>query len=241
MNGPALSVVCWKWRPHVGYRSVFTAEAVNTLRRMVARHYSRPHRFICVTDDPAGLDPAVEYVPLWNDYADLRNPCGHPRNPSCYRRLRLFHPDAAQWFGERFVSLDLDTVVVGDLGPLWDRPEDFVIWGDTARHTLYNGSMLLLRAGARAKVWTEFNPATSPRLAVRAGQFGSDQGWIGYCLGPGEVMWTAADGVLSFRNEILRRGGRLPAGARIVMFHGQYDPWSPKVQRSYPWVKEAYR
>jgi hypothetical protein len=237
-----LSVVTWKWAPHAGYRSTFRSEHVNTLRRMVARHYAAPHRFICVTDDPAGLDPEVECVPLWNDYADVRNPCGHPRNPSCYRRLRAFHPEAAQWFGERFVTLDLDTVVVGDLAPLWERDEDFVIWGDTNPRTFYNASMYLLRAGTRPRVWTEFDPKISPRLALQARQFGSDQGWIGYCLGPREARWTAKDGVYSFRNEIKQRnGGRLPAGARIVFFHGQWDPWDPAILRSYSWVKEAYR
>ena len=27
------TVVCWKWKPQPGYRSTFSAEAVNVLRR----------------------------------------------------------------------------------------------------------------------------------------------------------------------------------------------------------------
>lgn len=234
------SIVVWKWKPHANYRSAFSAETVNVMRRMVARHYPPPHRFICVTDDPTGIDAGIEIVPLWNDFAELKNPCGHPRNPSCYRRLRSFHPDIAQYFGARFVSLDLDTVITGDLTPLWDRPEDFVIWGDTNPRTLYNASMYLLTAGARSRVWTEFDPKVSPQLAYHARQYGSDQGWIGYCLGGGEARWTSRDGVYSFRNEIAPRQNRLPGNARIVFFHGQYDPWSPQVRNTCPWVKEAY-
>lgn len=238
-----LSVICWKWTPAPGYRSTFGPETVNVLRRMVARHYPHPHRFLCVTDDAAGLDPKVEIVPLWNEFATLPSPHGG-HNPSCYRRLRMFHPEIGQVFGERFVSLDLDCVIVGDLTPLWHRAEDFVAWGDTnpLPGSHYNGSMILLRAGARPQVWTDFDPASSPRLALQARCFGSDQGWISYCLGPGEARWTQADGVYSFRNDIYPRGlGRLPSGARIVFFHGHVDPWSAYAQQNCPWVREAYR
>lgn len=233
------SFVCWKWKPHRGYRSTFGPETVNTLAAMVRRHYPDPHRFICVTDDPQGIDPAIEIVPLWNDYADLVNPFGHPRNPSCYRRLRLYHPEAAQWFGARFLSIDLDVVILGDLAPIVDRPDDFVIWGDTNPRTLYNSSLTLLTAGARSQVWTEFDPKTSPKKARAALQYGSDQGWVSYCLGKGEAMWTAKHGVYSYRNEVQPNGDRLPANARVVVFHGHIDPWS-RAGQAIPWVREHY-
>ena len=233
-----ITVVCWKWQPAPGYRSTFGPETVNVLRRMVARHYPHPHRFLCVTDEAAGLDAQVEVIPAWNDFARVPSPFGG-RNPSCYRRLRAFHPDIAAVFGDRFVSLDLDTVILGDVTPLWDRPEDFVIWGDTNPRTAYNGSMFLMGAGRRPQVWAQFDPAVSPDRACRAGHFGSDQGWISYCLGPREAKWTKRDGVYSYRNEI--RGREVPANARIVFFHGQYDPWMPQIQRACPWVTAAYR
>jgi hypothetical protein len=234
-----LSVVCWKWRPAKDYRSKFGPETVNVLCQMVARHYPHPHRFLCVTDEPEGLSPEVEVIPAWNDFADLPSPHGK-RNPSCYRRLRAFHPAIGAVFGARFVSLDLDCVIVGDLTPLWQRPEEFVIWGDTNRRTYYNGSMFLLTAGSRPKVWTAFDPKTSPALALRARQFGSDQAWISCVLGKGQAKWTAADGVYSYRNEIMRRQNALPENARIVFFHGPGDPWGVKEQRI-PWVRQEWR
>jgi hypothetical protein len=230
-----LTVVCWRWEPPAGYRSQFGPAAVNVLRRMVARHYPRPHRFVCVTDAPAGLDPEVIALPPWNDFADVPSPSGG-RNPSCYRRLRAFHPDIAETLGERFVSLDLDVVITGDLRPLWDRPEDFVIYGDTNPRTFYNGSMFLLSSGARPRVWAAFDPARSPGLSKAAGHHGSDQGWISYCLGPGEAKWTSKDGAYSYRNEIAQDQRQLPEDARIVFFHGHVDPWSPYAQMI-PWVK----
>lgn len=234
-----LSVICWRWRPLAGYRSSYGPETVNTLRAMVTRHYPHPHRFICVTDDPSGIDADVELVPAWNDFAHLPSPHGG-RNPSCYRRLRMFHPEIASVFGERFVSLDLDVVLTGDVTPLWNRPEEIVLWGDTNPQpgSHYNGSMVLLTAGSRPKVWTDFDPHASPAKAKAARCWGSDQGWLSYCLGKGEARWSKADGVYSFRNDLQKR--TLPDNARVVVFHGRHDPWTPYVQQQYPWIREHY-
>lgn len=236
------SFVCWRWTPQPGYRSAFGPETVNTLYRMTQRHYSSPHRFICVTDSPEGIDPGVEVLPDFGDFSQVPSPHG-PKNPSCYRRLRMFHPDAARWFGNRFVSMDLDAVITGDLRPVVERPEDIVLWGDSVNPTThYNGSLVLMTAGSRSHVWADFDPAVSPAIARSQGQFGSDQAWISCALGGGEARWTKADGVYSFRNHIqpLRSPAALPANARVVMFHGQHDPWGP-IARQFPFVQEHYR
>ncbi len=237
-SGP-LTVVCWRWPPKPGYRSTFGPETVNVLRRMVARHYPDPHRFVCVTDDAEGIDPEVTIVPDWKDFAAVPSP-HHGDKPSCYRRLRAFAPDIAEVLGPRIVSLDLDCVIVGDLRPVWNRPEPFVIWGNTHKRTVFNGSMFLLTAGARRQVWDRFDPHRSPATAKAAGNFGSDQAWISYCLGAGEAMWSKADGVFSYRLDILRNGGRLPRNAKMVFWHGPVDPWSAEGQR-HSWVREHYR
>lgn len=231
-----ISVVVWKWKTP-GYRSHFGPQAVNTMRRMVARNLSLPHRFICVTNDPAGLDPSIELVPDREDFADLPSPHGGG-NPSCYRRLRLYALDAVETFGNWIVSVDLDAVITGPLDPLWDRPDEFVAWRDPIHRGQYNGSMQMLRAGSRPSVWTRFNPKISPRDAARAGFKGSDQAWITYCL-PGESVWTRDDGVYSFSVDGMDRRC-LPADARIVMMHGRRDPWSPEVQEL-AWVREHWR
>ncbi len=235
-----LTVVTWKWETP-GYRSTFTSDTVNVLARMVGRHYKQPHRVVCVTDQPEGLDSAIEPVPAWNDFANVPSPHGK-RNPSCYRRLRLFHPEAEQFFGPRFVSIDLDAVIVNDMAPLWDRSEDVVLWGDSTNPqpgSIYNGSMQLLRACARPGVWNDFDPRTSPDLAMRAGAWGSDQGWLSYKLGRHEAKWTKADGVYSYRNHIKpTRDKALPADARVVFFHGADDPWT--TGQSLQWVRQHW-
>jgi len=234
-----LSVVTWKWQAKPGYRSVFTARHVNVLRNMVERHLHMPHRFICATDDPVGIDPRVEVVPLWDEIAPLSRP---NNKPNCYRRLRMFSSEVIPIFGNRILSLDLDSVIVKDMTPLASRKEDFIAWGDTAKNTFYNGSMMLLTPGARQRVWDEFDPRQSPGITALAGIVGSDQAWISHVLGPKEATWGEADGIYSFRNYFIRLGRTaLPSNARAVFFHGKFDPWTPGVADNYPWVKENWR
>ena len=236
-----LTFCTFKWQAYAGYRSTFTSEHVNVLFRMIDRHYTAPHRNICVTDDAVGISGTIETVPLWKDHANVPNPNGGTRNPSCYRRLKLFAPDAGKQFGEQVVVMDLDTVIVGDLTGLFARSEDFVIWGQTdyPRTQWYNGSLWMLRTGTRPKVWTEFHPNVSPMMASKAGKKGSDQGWFSYVLGPNEAVWTTKDGVYSWRVHLSRLNWELPPDAKIVSFHGHTDPWSYQAQQI-QWVRQHW-
>jgi len=233
-----LSIVTFRWAPTPGYRSRFGPETVNTLFAMLRRHSKIQFRPICVTDDPTGIDKSIEIAPLWPDYADVPSPHGSSR-PSCYRRLKVFSAEAEAMFGPRFAVMDLDCVVTGDVTPLLERPEAFVMWGDTHPKTHYNGSLMLMNAGARRQVWESFNPKTSPLRTKRAGHYGSDQGWISYCLGPGEARFTMKDGVYSYRLH-LSQASALPANCKLVFWNGKLDPWSPEV-KDVPWVKQHYR
>lgn len=235
-----LHVVCYKWEPMPGYRSLFSHTQVNTLYNMVERHYHKPFELVCITDNPKDIDPRVRIIPLWADHAGLESPHGG-LNPACYRRLKMYSQEAEQFIGKRFVAIDLDVVLVDDVTPVWDREEDFMIWGETLRRTPYNGSMQMMTAGARKQVWERFDPVNSPRDARKAGFDGSDQAWISYVLGPHEKRWTKDDGVFSFRLHVKPYGGKLPEGARIVFFEGQIDPWSPQARKLAPWVKEHWR
>jgi hypothetical protein len=234
-----LSVVTFKWKAD-GYRSKFTGEHVNVMRNMVRRNYPHPHRFICITDDPTGIDAGIEIVPLWNDHAEVKNPTW-PNGPHCYRRLKVFAPEFEAIAGKRFVCIDLDCVITGDLCVLWNRPEEFVSYASRELHRHYNGSMFMMTAGSRRQVWETFDPATSPQLAKRKGYRGSDQAWINYCLGPGEATWTWDDGVFPYPAYVLKkRQGRLPENARVVVFWGKPDPWDEAALVRSPWIRDYY-
>lgn len=238
-----LRVVCWLWRDNVyrwNHLFLYGPEHVNRLYRAVGENLSIPHEFCCITDTPEGIDAGVRIIPLWDDLVDMGG---------CYRRLKVFAPEMREVIGERFVSLDLDSVVTGDLTPLLDRDEDFIAWTGVANSTPYCGSMFMLKAGARKQVWEDFDPRTSPAAACRF--VGTDQAWISHCL-PGEAVWTRHDGVLSFRSHVakghkmpgrarrLGAYGGLPDHARIVFFHGACDPSQQALQEAHPWIKSYW-
>jgi len=243
---PKITAVLWKWKPAPGYRSKFEGRHVDISARMLKRHYPGEMEVVCITDDPEGITQADRIIPLWDDFSNMKSPHDRPGrspNPSCYRRLKMFAPDAADWLGERILSIDLDTVITGDLTRPLSRKEDFVIWGDTSPNTYYNGGLILFTAGCRPQLWTEFDPVTSPVRARQAQQWGSDQAWIGACLGPKEAKFGTSDGVYSYRNHLknpTRGSCWLPNNAKIISFHGAIDPDHPEPQRL-PWVKRYYQ
>lgn len=225
-----LTIVGWLWRTHKG-TSIYTPEHANTWARMIDRNLSMPHRFVLLTDQPeADYDPLITAVPLWDDWRNLRNSVGGEDRPQCYPRLKAFSREAGKILGQRFVSIDLDVIVVGDLDPLFDRDEDFLILRRTPvsrdeAKTTYQGAMWMMTAGAREKVWTDFKGEQS--VAAAAAFIGSDQAWIRHALGPDEQGWTEDDGVYCSRN--LKHSGKFrdkpPANARIVFFNGGEKPW----------------
>ena len=222
------------------YRSTFTAEHVNTFRNMVERHYPDEHEVVCITNMPEGIDERVRIVPLWDEYSDLHSPHG-AHQPACYRRLRAFSSEMRDLIGPRFVSVDLDCVIVDDMRPLWNRTEDFVIYNYPMRTTPYNGSMWLMDAGAREKVYTDFDPEISPQLARKAAFKGSDQAWMCYALGPNEATWGYKDGIVAFRSDLKHRNYVLPPQSRIVFFQGLVDPWHSHALKVAPWIKDHYK
>ena len=217
----------YRWNPFF----IYGVEHVNRLYRGVKRNTTIPFEFVVVTDQPdAAFDPGVRVVKLWDDLRDMGG---------CYVRLRAFAEDMGEIIGERFVWLDLDCVVTGSLDSLLSRTEDFICWENIYPPVHYCGSMMMMRAGARAKVWREFDRVTSPKRGRDLGFVGTDQAWISACLGPGETTWGERDGVLSYRQHCCR-GPDLPAGARIVFFHGKLDPSMPALQERTPWIKQHW-
>jgi hypothetical protein len=239
-----VTFVTWLWHQD-GYRERFTAAQVNQLCESVGRGMQgQAHRFVCVTDgSTSGL--RCETFPLWPDLSGMVNASG-PHLPSCYRRLKLWAGETTRAMGvrdgARVVSLDIDMVPIRDLPPLFDRDEDFLGWKVPGAHhpQVFNGSIVMFRAGAHPHVWEEFDPATSPAKSRAAGYFGSDQGWISYCMvGSGERGgWDQTDGVYGYRG--IRYTPVLPRNARIVSFCGKHKQWHPKVRSEAPWLAEHW-
>jgi hypothetical protein len=242
-----LHVVLWLWRQD-GFAHKYTVEHVNAAAAGLRRGMNGDqHRTVLVTNlETPELDPTVDTFPLWEDGSGLTNACG-ARLPSCYRRLKLFDPATQSAMGvepgDRVCSLDIDSVVYGDLRPLMRRQEQFVGWAVRgARHPkVYNGSMWLFTAGDLTEMWRDFDPTKSPGEANRAGFMGSDQSWLSYKLArrTGCAGWTYPQ-VTSWPRELRMRRLRPAPGTGVVMFHGKEKPWHDDIQKANPWIRDLW-
>lgn len=223
-----IRVLTWLWSQPDG-RSRYTAQHVNIWAAMVRRNLTMPHTIACVTDMPEGIDRHVEIIEPPRDFEDWRIPTWGKDKPQCLRRIAMFAPDAAKTFGERFVCMDLDVVIHGALDPMFETDATFKIAVGTGRGRPYNGSMMLITAGARPQVYERF----TPEAAAEAGQrfIGSDQAWISHCL-PGEATWGQPDGL-----EYWTSWRRNPKRSRLTFFPGAMKPW--EVQD--PFMRSHYR
>lgn len=242
-----LTIVTWLWG------NKFRAEHVGAVQAMLAEHLHMPYRFVCVTDQPNGLD--CETVPLW-DAPRVDMPDSYP---NCWRRLYAFSDAAKELFGPRFLSIDLDVIILDDITGLFETDSDFKI--AQGMKCPYNGSMWMHRSGSHPEVWNDFDPATSPGIVTKETlhnhgrpYYGSDQAWMSYKL-PGAPTWGRDDGVYQFGmlalHGLFRRatgrldGGNerrdLPENCRIVFFAGPLKPWSPRLKGMHPPLYESYQ
>lgn len=228
-----LTVLTWYWR-QPGGRTVYGPDHVAIWADMVRRHLSMPHRIACVTDCPEGLPSHIEIITPPRDFEDVRIPTWGEARPQCLRRLAMFRPDAAEIFGPRFVCMDLDCVIGAALDPMLDVADEFRICSGTAMERPYNGSMMILTAGARPRVHAEF----TPKRAAEAGRrfVGSDQAWISHILGPDEAVWSIDDGLAWYG---MHRRASTPQ--RVMFFPGHTKPWMIATAGAHGWISSNYR
>lgn len=228
-----LTVVSWFWRQK-NSSIVYEPHFVNVWARMVERNLTIPHRLLCITDEPQGIE--IETYPLWDDFG-INNPTWGLGKPQCYRRLKAFSADMKSILGDRFVSMDIDCVILGNIDNLLSRKEDFIINRGRTHKNLYNGSMWMMNTGARDMVWSDFKGDASVKQAAR--WMGSDQAWMREALGPNEATWGPEDGVDAFTH-IRSIPNWKPTNSKIVFFQGSYKPWSNGADRI-KWIKENWR
>jgi hypothetical protein len=229
-----LTVVCWLWRQE-SRTVLYKPEYVDVWANMLRRNLTIPHRLLCITDNPSDIK-TVETYPLWEDLGVNNPKWGHTR-PQCYRRLKAFSEEMRPILGDRFVSMDLDCVILGNIDAILSRPEEFIINRGTTQKNPYNGSLWMMNTGCRSFVWDTFDPETSPKQAER--WLGSDQAWMREALGPNEATWGIEDGITNYLH-VARIPRWNPKDTKIVFFQGTVKPWdSTALQRR--WIKDNWR
>lgn len=255
-----IAVGCVKWGTRFG------PDYVNVLYRAVRDHLPLPHRFVCLTNQPEGIDPGVEVMPM----PEFGVPEVEWTKRGCWPKVALF---GEQVFAddEIVLYLDLDLLVVGDLSPFIDLierdPGAFYTlreWNPALLRLLpvamrpdrgSQGSVYVWRAGAQRHVFADF---TSRVEAVRAAYW-SDRFYLPKIAT--DPRYLPHDWCLSFKNHclapfplnLIRPEARIPPGARIIVFHGKPRPidvmgppgrvWGSKRRSGdmpVPWVVEYW-
>lgn len=134
--------------------------------------------------------------------------------PSWWHKLELFRPDI--WpDGSRVIYFDLDTVIVGDISPLYDLA-DFALlrWGGA--WFPYGSGVMSFRTGRYGFLRSEWNQALEPSYPK------GDQQWIVTSLGRHDhlVNPITSDLVCSYKKD-WTKGRR---NAPVVAFHGKPRP-----------------
>lgn len=221
------SYVCFLWSD--GFRP-YKPEHVNVLAHAI-RHFDRsPHRFICVTDLKGDFSPAVEVMPMPSAakaLGRLQAPQGRGF-PASYRRMWCFSPEATV-LGESIMLLDVDAMVVGNLGPLWELDADFVgwrpihIWGKENR---IGGGTWRLKTGKVTWLWDQFiaDPQRMIDETREAGWNGSDQAIMSRFLVGKYPVWPQQSGIYSSQAGVFQ-WDLPPKDARIAHFNGAGKFW----------------
>lgn len=235
------NIICMKWGTKYG------PEYVNRLHRMVSRHLRRPHRFVCFTDDASGLEAGIDARPL--PVMDL--PPGKERG---WRKLSTFVSPLADLQGPT-LFLDLDVVIVGPLDDFFEHPGKFCIIRDWVKpDKTGNSSVYRFESGAHPDVLEFFlQNIDAVKREVR-----NEQEYLTREMNRrGLTSYWPAAWCVSFKYQCipafplnLFQTPRLPADARIIVFHGMPNPpdaisgYRGKIlrfTRPTPWVAEHWR
>jgi len=201
----------------------YGVEYVTNLRAMVAKHLTRPHRFVCLTDRAAYLPSGMETQPIALR-ADI---------PGWWAKVLLFN--RARGLSGRVLYLDLDTLVVSALDPIVDFPAPFALIPDagtfkprTAHRVIkrFNSSVMVWSDCAADRLYDNFSSDVPARLW-------GDQDWIG------EQMPGAATMPLEWFPRLSELHGQPPgAEAKVVLAK---KPKNVEAAKRWPWVADVWR
>ena len=216
------NVICMKWGTKYG------PEYVNRLYAMVRRHLSGDFRFVCLTDDRQGIRPEVECFPI--PALDLDVPAGTPDR--AWKKLTTFSADLYGLHGTA-LFLDVDVVIVGSVDDFFEEPGEFLIIRDyrrpwQARRITGNSSVYRFELGAHPDVLAYFKS----HLNEVQSRFRNEQAYLSDFLHrQGKLRYWPAAWCPSFKYHSIPRWPAnywaepaVPAGARIVIFHGECNP-----------------
>jgi len=216
-------VICMKWGK--GY----APDYVNVLASAVKKHLKQPYRFVCLTDDDAGIDEGVECYPI----PDM---CLTASNASfgAWQKVSIFKEDLYGLTG-RALFIDLDSMICDDLAPMFEVEGELVMIKEWKRPI----DKLKLKPPVRgASGVLAFDLGTLPHLfdrfvkdrATLTQDIRNDQRYLWKFQK--EIAFWPAEYVISFKRHLMRapivnwflKPKMFPKGTRVLAFHGRPRP-----------------
>ncbi len=211
------------------YGNLYPADYVNVLHNACRGAMATPFRFVCLTDDGAGLNGGIEVLPI----PDLGLSPQDWFRPGVWPKIGLFDRHFHGLRG-RALFVDLDMVIVQGLDAFFEVPGKIVGtnagqgWGKAGVTAAPEfGSMIFsYDLGALPEIAETFRQ--DPAAAWT--QFRQEQQYVHH-MAPDAAFWPEG-WVISFKRALRRPIGldlvlppREPSGeARVVAFHGRPRP-----------------
>lgn len=231
------NVVCMKWGDK------YPAYYVNRLYWGVRRFLNRPFRFLCFTEQPAGIVEGIEVHPLPVEpfEAEIVRLMTEPKRKGAWRKISLFRPGLAGMEGP-ILGFDLDVAITGPLEDLLDFAPGKVAmrrdWLEARRMRFGgHGSVFRYDPALHGYLYAEF-AADPDGCAVRAN--GSEQKYTSTTArAHGDFEYFPERWIASFKRNAIPVPPlnfliepRIPPDTRVMCFHGK-----PKMEEAV----EGYR
>lgn len=186
-------------------------EYVNILYDMVRRNLREgtPGRFVCITDNPVGLNSSIDIIPLPEDLE------------TWWGKLYMFKRGLFE-DGERCIFMDLDTIIIGSIDELVKYDGTFATLRDFYSPQQVGPAIIAWKAGDfSASIWYEWVAEGKPRNPM------GDLWWINN-LDQGRFVKNIDILQDKFPNMFCSYKADCHPyplkGAKIVCFHGQPKP-----------------
>lgn len=232
-----VNVLCIKWGTKYG------PDYVNKLYSMVSRHLTLPFRFVCLTDDGAGIDPRVEVKPIplvgFKDF-DERQPWTFAHG---WLKVTSFASPLYDLSGPT-LFIDLDVVIVDNIDCFFEPDGEFRVikeWDKTDETG--NTSVYRFNIGAHSDLIDNLKTNKDKILAkVR-----NEQEYVtGTLAAQGKLQYWPNGWCVSFKRHCMPGGimswfkpATIPPGAKIVAFHGKPNPPDVIEGRSGKWYRRV--
>lgn len=204
----------------------YPVDYVSRLRNMIARHYPRPHKLLCFTDQPEFVEGVVNYEVDGNQF------------PTWWGKMALFKH--TRRFPVRCIYFDLDTVITGDLTPLVEWDGKFGIcrnFTKAAGHASwpcnYGSCVMSIAPGFGFKIHRDFMK-TPGEIIRRCGHYGDQLAIEQLYPNATYLQDVLPVGYIVGRREF---SDSLPEKAAIMVFAGNTKPHNT----AYKWVAENWK